>query len=317
MLIDMPVAELFRWQGRNPCPADHEAYWKRALEELDSVEPDPEFIPAQFTAPFADCFDLYYTGVRGARIHAKLIKPKNITGKIPAILQFHGYTGNAGDWTGLLHYAAAGMVIAAMDCRGQGGLSQDIGGVKGNTLHGHIIRGLDDSPDNLLFRHIFLDTAQLFRVITGLPEVDKNRIGACGGSQGGGLTVACAALSPVKLAAPVYPFLCDYKRVWELDLAKEAYQEITDYFCRFDPRHVREDEVFQTLGYIDVQFLAPRIKAEVLMFTGLMDTICPPSSQFAMYNKITSPKNVLFYPDFGHAFLPDCGDLTFRFMAKL
>jgi len=32
--------------------------------------------------------------------------------------------------------------MAAMDCRGQGGSSEDSGGVKGNTLCGHIIRGL-------------------------------------------------------------------------------------------------------------------------------------------------------------------------------
>jgi|GEM_PF-2913200 len=33
-------------------------------------------------------------------------------------------------------------LMAAMDCRGQGGSSEDSGGVKGNTLCGHIIRGL-------------------------------------------------------------------------------------------------------------------------------------------------------------------------------
>jgi cephalosporin-C deacetylase len=48
-----------------------------------------------------------------------------------------------------------------------------------------------------------------------------------------------------------------------------------------------------------------------------MDTVCPPSSQFAAYNKITSPKKVLLYPDFGHENLPDSGDITFEFMSKL
>jgi cephalosporin-C deacetylase len=218
----------------------------------------------------------------------------------------------------LLPYAAAGMAVAAMDCRGQGGLSEDPGGTRGNTLHGHIIRGLADSPDNLLFRHIFLDTAQLVRVVSAMPEIDKTRLGAFGGSQGGGLTLACAALAPeIKRAAPRVPFLCDYRRVWEMDLAVAAYQELKDYFRRFDPRHEREEGIFTKLGYIDVQFLAPRIKAEVLMFTGLMDTVCPPSSQFAAYNKISSPKDVKLYPDFGHEDLPGSADLTFEFMMGL
>ena len=71
------------------------------------------------------------------------------------------------------------------------------------------------------------------------------------------------------------------------------------------------------LGYIDLQHLAPRIKAEILMFTGLMDTICPPSSQFAAYNKITSKKDVVIYPDFGHEGLPGESDRTFNVLLGL
>jgi len=318
MLIDKPIPELLSYQGRNPRPADHDAYWERGIAELDALELRPELIPARFICFFADCFDLWFTGTGGARIHAKYVRPKNIAGKIPAVLKFHGYSMDAGDWFQLLPYAAAGMACAALDARGQGGLSEDAGGVKGNTLHGHIIRGLGDDPDKLLFRDIFLDTAAIARVVAGFKEVDPSRMGACGGSQGGGLTVACAALYPgIKRAAPVFPFLCDYQRVWEMDLAKGAYQELQDYFRHVDPRHEREAEIFTTLGYVDVQFLAPRIQGEVLMFTGLMDTICPPSSQFAAYNKITSKKSVTFYPDFGHEGLPDSGDRTFQFMLGL
>jgi cephalosporin-C deacetylase len=318
MQIDMPISELEKWRGSSPRPSDYDAYWERALSELDSVDPAPVLVPASFTCSFADCFDLWFTGVRGARIHAKYVRPKNAAVPLPAVFQFHGYSMNAGDWVRLLPYAAEGMVIAAMDARGQGGLSEDAGRVRGNTLHGHIIRGLDDGCDNLLFRHIFLDTAELVRVVSGFGEVDGKRLGCFGGSQGGALAVACAALFPgIRRAAPQYPFLCDYRRVWEMDLAEDAYSELREYFRRFDPRHEREDEIFTTLGYIDLQFLAPRIEAEVLMFTGLMDEICPPSSQFAMYNKITAKKRVLFYHDYAHEDLPDASDITFAFMSGL
>ena len=56
---------------------------------------------------------------------------------------------------------AAGYCVAALDCRGQGGKSEDVGGIKGTTLKGHIIRGLQEGPEKLLFRSIYLDTAQL------------------------------------------------------------------------------------------------------------------------------------------------------------
>ena len=53
-------------------------------------------------------------------------------------------TSAAVDWTGLRAQTARGYVVAARDCRGQGVSSEDTGGHKGTTHHGHIIRGLDD-----------------------------------------------------------------------------------------------------------------------------------------------------------------------------
>ena len=102
-----------------------------------------------------------------------------------------------------------------------------------------------------------------------------------------------------------------------MDLAKDAYDELRTYFRQFDPQHQRETEIWTKLGYIDNQHLAPRIRAEVLMGTGLMDTICPPSTQFAAYNKISSPKNVSIFPDYGHEGLPGFSDQVWEFMSQL
>src|SRR6202012_6229939 len=131
--------------------------------------------------------------------------------------------------------------VAALDVRGQGGTSQDAGVTDGPPRGGHIVRGLDDEPASLLYRHIFLDCAQLARIVMAMPEVDAGRVGATGASQGGGLAVACAALEPrVARLAPTYPFLADYLRVWEMDLANEgAYEQIGTYFTRDDPRAER------------------------------------------------------------------------------
>jgi cephalosporin-C deacetylase len=317
-LIDMPLDELKKYQGSSPCPKDIDTYWDMAIAEMKAIDPKVELIPSDFQVSFAECFDLYYTGVKGARIHAKLLRPKNVKSPQPAILQFHGYTGNSGEWSNKLGFVANGFTVAALDCRGQGGLSEDVGGVKGNTLRGQIIRGLEDSPKDLLFRHIFLDAAQLAGIVMAMPEVDENRVGAMGYSQGGGLTLACGSLEPrIKRLAPIHPFLSDYKRVWDMDLAKNAYEDIGIFFRLFDPLHQREDEIFHKLGYIDIQNLVKRIKGQVLMATGLLDTTCPPSTVFAAYNKITSQKELKLYPDYEHEGLPGFEDMLYQFMFAL
>ncbi|MFS0838436.1 alpha/beta fold hydrolase [Paenibacillus sp. 1P03SA] len=317
-LIDLPLEKLKEYQGINPRPSDFDEYWERALAELDSVDPQVELVPSDFQVPYAECFDLYFTGVKGARIHAKYVKPKTDGKPHPAVLQFHGYTGHAGDWLERLPYAALGYSVAALDVRGQGGKSQDIGGIAGNTHHGHIIRGLDEHPDELLFRHVFLDTVRLARIVMEFEEVDGNRVATMGGSQGGALALACAALEPrIRRTAANFPFLSDYKRVWEMDLAKDAYAELRTYFRFFDPQHKREEEVFYKLGYIDIQHLAPRIQADILFGIGLMDTVCPPSTQYAVLNKLKAPVQLEIYPDFAHEGLPGMSDKQFMFLQQL
>jgi len=317
-VFEMPLEELRSYRGTNPKPEDFDEYWMRALEELRETDDAAELIPAGFHCAAAECFDLFYMGVGGARIHAKYLRPRTGETPHPAVLLFHGYTMNSGDWQDKLSFVSQGFSVAALDCRGQGGLSEDKGGVAGNTLRGHIIRGLDDHPDKLLFRQIFLDTAQLARIVMGFEEVDAARVGTHGGSQGGALSLACASLEPrIKACSSAFPFLCDYRRVWEMDLAERAYEELKSYFRLFDPTHSREEEIFRTLGYIDVQNLVPRIRADVLMGTALMDQVCPPSSQFAAYNKIHSRKQMILYPDFGHEDLPGYMDRAFTFLSQL
>jgi cephalosporin-C deacetylase len=312
--IDLPLDELQTYGGRNPRPADLDGYWEEALAELAAISNDIVIEPVEHPSPIVACHDLWFTGVGGARIYAKYLRPRSQPGAAPGLAVFHGYTMSSPDWIALLPYVAQGYTVLAMDCRGQGGHP---GGVSGTTHGGHIVRGLGGSPRDLLYRSIFLDCVQTVRILMSLPGVDAARIGVTGASQGGGLTLACAALEPrVKAAASVYPFLSDYLRVWELDLAERAYAELRQWLRRFDPTHEHAADLFRTLGYIDVQHLAPRIRANLLMITGLMDDVCPPSTQFAAYNKVTSAKQMVIYPDFGHEDLPGAADRILAFFAS-
>ncbi|TDO84632.1 cephalosporin-C deacetylase [Halanaerobium saccharolyticum] len=319
MLFEMSVEEMKEYKGSSRKADDFDQYWEKALAEMKTVDPDIEIKHSAFQTDFAECYDLYFTGVRDARIHVKYIKPKMIEKKHPAVIEFHGYGSRIEDWADKLQFAARGYSYFGMNCRGQNaGFSEDVGGVKGNTKNGHIIRGLADDSDKLYYRNVFLDTAQLAGIVMELDSIDQKRVGVYGYSQGGALTIACAALEPrIKKAAPVYPFLSDYKRVTQLDIENSAYAEIREFFRKYDPLHLKEAEIFNKLSYIDIQNLADKIKAEVLMTTAISDPICPPSTQFAVYNKIKSKKEMVIYPDYGHEDLPGIRDRHYRFFNDL
>ncbi len=317
-IVDMSLPKLREYMGVNPRPSDFDEFWDASLAEMRAIDPKPCFHPARFTCSAADAYDLTFFGTKGATVYAKFMRPKNLAGKAPAVLLFHGLSGSSSEWNAMLNYVSEGYVVAFLDVRGQGGQSADIGGVAGTTYTTPFTRGIEGKPEDLLYRDVYLDTAMLARIVMGLDYVDASRVGVSGGSQGGGLSLACAALVPeIKLCAPTYPYLSDYRRVWDMDLDKGAYEGIRYYFRHFDPRHERVDEIFTKLGYIDVQHLAPRIRAKVLMGTGLMDTTCPPSTQFAAFNKITSEKEVVIYPDYGHEALKGHSDIVFAFMRGL
>ncbi len=184
-LVDMSVERLKSYEGKNPRPADFDEFWDRSLAELDAIDPQATFTPVPFACSVMECFDLHFTSTKGARIYAHFARPKHFEGKIPAVLLFHGLSGNCGSWSDLIRYVAQGFAVAFLDSRGQGGLSEDVGGVAGTTYTHPFIRGIDGPPEGLLIRDLFLDTAMLARIVMGLDYVDETRVGTRGGSQGG------------------------------------------------------------------------------------------------------------------------------------
>jgi len=315
-----PMVEKFKdYKGSSPLPPDYDVYWDKALKELDASGLDYELEPAEFSAPDIECYYLYFTGVGGARVCGKFLRPAKIEGKIPGITMFHGYSVNSGSWFNKLPYAYAGYAVLALDVRGQLGRSDDNLVVTGNTMKGHIARGIDEaSPDKLFFRNVYLDTAKCARILMSMDFVDEKRIGATGISQGGALTLACAALEPrVKMLAPLCPYMSDFKKIWETNHFRMAYDELWQYIRVKDPRHQRIEELFTRLGYIDISNLVSRIKGETLMFITMTDDVCPPPTQFAIYNKLGGPKSCKIYPDYGHEAPPDSDELIFNFFKRL
>ena len=125
-----------------PRPSDFDLFWKDRMAEADAVGLDYAIETASVTdAATCQLFDLWYTGMCGARLHAKYLKPVSEE-PMPLVLQFHGYPGASRSWFEQASFAGMGMALIALDCPGQGGPSEDIGGFEGTTVAGSGHAGL-------------------------------------------------------------------------------------------------------------------------------------------------------------------------------
>ncbi|MBF6626667.1 acetylxylan esterase [Aerococcaceae bacterium zg-BR9] len=299
MFDTMTLDEMYRYRGKREVPADFDQFWDEELAKVDSI-PTYQLIEKTFAIPNCHCYELWFDGTNEAKVFAKVVKPAN-QDNVPVLFYFHGYQGSSPDWSQCLNYVAAGFAVVCMDVRGQSGRSIDQLQVKGNTVKGQIIRGAIEGRDQLFFKDVYLDCYQLVNIIAQLDWVDEKSLMTYGASQGGALAVVTGALNPkISRVATIYPFLSDYARVLELGDKQEAYNELFRYFKFFDPYHETEAQLLDTLAYIDVKNLAHRIKVPVQMHVSLQDDVCPPSTQFAIYNRIESEKEVHVLREYSH-----------------
>ena len=70
-MIDMSVEELRKYNGVNAKPVDFEEYWDKAIAEMKKVDPQVIMTKSEFQTPTVECYDMYFTGVNGARVYVK------------------------------------------------------------------------------------------------------------------------------------------------------------------------------------------------------------------------------------------------------
>lgn len=303
IIADMPLEQLQQYRPPQTKQPDFGAFWKRTLDEALSqpLNEDLEPIPT-YPVPEVEVFRASFDGFRAGRCVAWYLRPRDIgfDASLPALVFYHGYSGNKGMPHNYLMWALQGYAVLALDVRGQSGESNDGIIYPEGHISGWMTQGIMD-PETYYYRGVYMDCVRAAELVAAQPEVDARHMGAAGVSQGGGLTLAAAALSGrFALAMPEVPYLCHFRRALEM-AQQDPYLELSRYF-RVYPE--REEQAFRTLSYFDNLNLADRITCPVLMTVGLLDLICPPSTIYATFNHIKSEKKMCVYPYHGHE-VPD------------
>ena len=294
--IDMPLEQIRQYRPALYRQSDFEPFWRKTVAEAVAQPANAELIPYNLPARGLQCYAVRFDGYKGGRLAGWYVRPER-GGKFPGLCVYHGYSGRGTRPYDLLALASQGMCVLSMDCRGQNGQSQDAGNYPEGHATGWMTQGIRD-PERYYYRYVYADAIRALELLANRDEVDDGRLAITGISQGGGLTLAVAALSPrtISVALPDIPFLCDYRRAIAIAPAG-PYPEIPLFLKSFP--HLQE-EAFRTLSYFDTLNLAAWIKCRTVISNCLWDDICPPSTIFAVYNHMTAEKQMEVYPYHKH-----------------
>ena len=155
------------------------------------------------------------------------------------------------------------------------------------------------SEDENSYRGIYMDCVRAVDFLWNREDVDKTKIGVMGGSQGGGLAIATAALCKDKISACAYfdPFPTDIEDF--LELRTICKTEIKN-FLNFYQNNYTWNQAIEVQKLINAENFADEISCPVFFISALLDDDCPSHVGFSVYNKIKSKKEFKIYPNDGH-----------------
>jgi cephalosporin-C deacetylase len=277
-------------------PADLETFWSATLAEAAQVPLEARLKKLKLPFPGIEGYDLRFQGLGGVELAAYYLLPLKRSGRIPGVLQFHGYSAAKSEPEAHLPLLDLGMAVLAVDVRGQGGQSGRQDYAREDRL-GPMTGGLLDKEQYYL-RGVYADTQIALAYLKSRDEIDPRRILANGDSQGGGLALVTASLDRgVALCAADNPSLIDFGQ--RLDLGGVGSTEELRAYLKHYPE--RREQVLDTLSYFDLQNLLPSLRCPSLWSASDDDPICPLSTIQDGFARVPNPdKKLTVYHAMGH-----------------
>lgn len=286
-------------------PRDLNRFWQRTIDELAKTDADPtlEEAPEQSGREFVT-HGVTLSSFQGQKIRGWYSVPKDPSpgGRLPAVLAVPGYSGAKPIPA---HLVLAGFAVLTLfpraqgESRREGELERDI----------KLTYNITDRA-KYYYRGAYMDCLRGLDFLSSRPEVDPQRLGMWSRSQGGGLTLATAALdSRLRVAVAEQPFLCNFPVA--MSVTTSPYRELHDY----DAAHPEEHQaVLDTLSYFDTLNLAENIQCPTLVDIGMKDETCPYRTIMPVFERISAPKGLHVYPNLTHS---PCTDFNAHAMSWL
>ncbi len=314
ILLEQTRAEVKR-------PADFDEFWDGVKSELAQVPADWERLPGAGGETSTHTVDwVRFSSVDDTLVYGWLAVPKHLT--LPSgsrgYLWLPGYSlGNPPPGPESLY---PDTVTLGLNIHGNlPDTPYQHPSVSGSD---YITQGIE-SPQTYLYRKVIGHCLRALDVLAQQPEVSAERLIAGGMSQGGGLALVTAALSPaVKLCLADMPWLCALELALSL-LDRNKYKK--NGLARYpDARGLIADyaeahpelaaQICQTYAYFDPLSHASNVHCPTQVSAGGRDPSCKPPTIYAVYNELACEKEMLYLPTTGHDIVPAMHDAHLKWV---
>ena len=177
---------------------DYASFWQSTRSALDKEPLEATEKDAREPLPYKT-FDIEYRSLGGVRVRARLALPirgGTSAGPLPAIVTAPGYGG-----------LQQGVMLDECQ-RGYAVLQGFPRSVPGEKL----VYGIE-KPEGAYYQLAYADVMRGIDYLVSRKDIDAQRIGIAGTSQGGGIALAVASIDTrIKVVAAHVPFLCDMRR---------------------------------------------------------------------------------------------------------
>ena len=170
----------------------------------------------------------------------------------------------------------------------------------------------------MIFYKNILDSLILAKIVSSFEDINEKELVSFGASQGGAFSIIFSALNKnVTKCISLYPFLANFKDIYEKDNRKNAYGELTHHGRWFNTTGENTERFLNNLFFLDTINFAKNLKCSVLFGITNLDKDCPKETQEKIYNEINSRKKSYIYKKYYHENIPNFNDEIVSFLLEV
>lgn len=283
-------------------PADFDAFWTAAKNELAQVEPNFRMTekPELKHNNGDKVYLIEMQSLNNMTIRGYLSMPPGYkTGqKLPVSIYLPGFGAQAVPMRG-----TSSMAILSISVRGQPLSDDQLKPVREK----YITTGIADKNKYIL-RGAIMDCVRAIDFICSRPEFDPTAIYAAGASMGGYFSLALTGIdSRIKIASANNPVFSNFRSLAVTSAHDFPMNEILGAAKK---NNWKTDAILNNLDYFDLQYFAQNIKVKTVVGIGLLDNMAPPTNELYMFNNIPGNKKLFVFPNLAHDIGPEMGMYT-------